>query len=111
MQFLGAFLGATAGGYLFEHYGVYALYIFCGLLVMIWLVLAITMEAPAAVRSKMYQVQEMDIVTANDLSQELAALSGVNEALVLANERVAYLKVDMQGFDEEGVVKLLGENA
>jgi hypothetical protein len=69
------------------------------------------MEAPAAVRSKMYQVQEMDIVTANDLSRELAALSGVNEALVLANERVAYLKVDMQGFDEEGVVKLLGGNA
>ncbi len=110
-QFLGAFLGATAGGYLFEYHGVYALYIFCGLLVMIWLVLAITMQAPAAVRSKMYQVQEMDFVTANGLSQELAALSGVNEALVLANERVAYLKVDMQGFDEEGVVKLLGENA
>jgi MFS family permease len=110
-QFLGAFLGATAGGYLFEHYGVYALYIFCGLLVMIWLVLAITMQAPAAVRSKMYQVQEMDVVMASGLSRELAALSGVKEALVLANERVAYLKVDMQGFDEEGVVKLLGENA
>ena len=111
MQFLGAFLGATAGGYLFEHYGGYALYVFCGLLVLIWLVLAISMQAPAAVRSKMYQVKEMDVVTANGLSRELAALSGVNEALVLANERVAYLKVDMQGFDEEGVVKLLEENA
>ena len=111
MQFLGAFLGATVGGYLFEHYGGYALYVFCGLLVVIWLVLAVTMQAPAAVRSKMYQVPEMDVVTAHGLSRELAALSGVNEALVLANERVAYLKVDMQGYDEEGVVKLLGENA
>lgn len=111
MQFLGAFLGAAAGGYLFEHFGVYALYAFCGLLVVIWLVLAVTMQAPAAVRSKMYQVPEMDVVTAHGLSRELAALSGVNEALVLANERVAYLKVDMQGYDEEGVVKLLGENA
>ncbi len=111
MQFLGAFLGATVGGYLFEHYGVYALYVFCGLLVAIWLVLAMTMQAPAAVRSKMYQVPEMDVVTAHGLSRELAALSGVNEALVLANERVAYLKVDMQGYDEEGVVKLLGGNA
>lgn len=111
MQFFGAFLGATVGGYLFEHYGGYALYAFCGLLVVIWLALALTMQAPAAVRSKMYQVPEMDIVTANGLSRELAALSGVSEALVLANERVAYLKVDMQGYDEEGVVKLLGENA
>lgn len=111
MQFLGAFLGATVGGYLFEHYGGYALYLFCGLLVLFWLLLAVTMQAPAAVRSKMYQVPEMDVVTAHGLSRELAALSGVNEALVLANERVAYLKVDMQGYDEEGVVKLLGENA
>lgn len=111
MQFLGAFLGAAVGGYLFEHYGGYALSAFCGLLVVIWLVLAVTMQAPAAVRSKMYQVPEMDVVTAHGLSRELASLSGVNEALVLANERVAYLKVDMQGYDEEGVVKLLGENA
>jgi len=27
--------------------------------------------------------------------------------LVLVNERVAYLKVDMKGFDEEKVIKLL----
>jgi MFS family permease len=107
-QFLGAFLGATAGGYLFENYGGFALYTFCGLLVMIWLVLAVTMQAPAAVRSRMYQVQKMDDSTAKHLSQKLSALAGVNEALVLVNERVAYLKVDMQGFDEEGVVKLLG---
>lgn len=110
-QFLGAFLGAAAGGYFLEHYGSFALYTFCGLLVLIWLMLAITMCAPAAVRSKMYQVQKMDAAMAKSLSQKLAALSGVKEALVLVNERVAYLKVDTQGFDEEGVVKLLGENA
>lgn len=108
-QFIGAFLGASAGGYLFENYGGYALYTFCGLLVLIWLVLAVTMQAPAAVRSRMFQVQKMDDSAAKHLSQKLAALPGVNEALVLVNERVAYLKVDMQGFDEEGVVKLLGE--
>ncbi|MDH5481212.1 MAG: MFS transporter, partial [Nitrosomonas sp.] len=107
-QFLGAFIGAAIGGYLFQYYGAYALYAFCGLLLVIWLILAMTMQAPAAVRSKMYQVQEMDTEESKTLSRELAALTGVHEALVLANERVAYLKVDMNGFDEEGVVKLLG---
>ncbi|WP_036573701.1 MFS transporter [Nitrosomonas cryotolerans] len=109
-QFLGAFVGATVGGYLYEHHGSNVLYIFCGLLLCIWLMFAATMKAPAAVRSKMYHVKEMDVGRASGLSRELAALSGVYEALVLANERVAYLKVDLKGFDEESVVKLLGEN-
>ena len=106
-QFFGAFVGASVGGYLYQHYGILALYSFCGLLIALWLLLAATMKAPAAVRSKMYHVTEMDTQQAKGLSQKLIALSGVNEALVLANERVAYLKVDMNGFDESGVNKLL----
>lgn len=108
-QFLGAFIGAATGGYLFGSYGSDALYAFCGSLLTVWLVLAVTMKAPAAVRSKMYHVQEMDLDKSKELSRQLAALPGVYEALVLVNERVAYLKVDMQGFDEETVIKLLGE--
>jgi MFS family permease len=108
-QFLGAFVGAAVGGYLFGDYGSYALYTFCGLLLIIWLILAVTMKAPAAVRSKMYHVQEMDSNKSRELSRELAAIPGVHEALVLVNERVAYLKVDMKGFDEEKVIKLLEE--
>ncbi len=108
-QFFGAFVGAAVGGYLFESYGSYALYTFCGILLLIWVVLAMTMKAPGAVRSKMYHVREMTVEESKTLSRELAVLSGVDEALVLAEERVAYLKVDMKGFDEEGVNKLLGE--
>ncbi len=106
-QFLGAFIGASAGGYLFEHYGFYAMTAMCSGLLVIWLILAVTMQAPAAVRSKMYQVRKMDADQASGLSRELAALPGVYEALVLANEQVAYLKVDLKGFDEEKVVQLL----
>ncbi len=106
-QFLGAFAGAAIGGYLIEHFGNVALSVFCSGLLLIWLILACTMKAPAAVRSKAYHVREMDIQQSRDLSQQLAALSGVHEALVLADEKVAYLKVDMKGFDEEGVNKLL----
>jgi MFS family permease len=108
-QFLGAFVGAAAGGYLFGTHGSYALYLFCGSLLMVWLVLAATMKSPAAVRSRMYPVGEMDIDQSQELSRRLAAISGVNEALVLVDERVAYLKVDMKGFDEKKVIQLLGE--
>ncbi len=108
-QFLGAFAGAAIGGHLFGTYGSDALYAFCGMLLIIWLICAVTMEAPAAVRSKMYHVQEMDIDQSKELSRQLAAIPGVREALVLVNEGVAYLKVDMKGFDEEQVIKLLRE--
>lgn len=110
-QFLGAFIGASVGGYLYQHYGVYAIAALCAVLLVTWLFLAVTMKAPAAVRSKMYHVEEMDTNRASGLSRELAALPGVYEALVLANEQVAYLKVDLSGFDEEKVVQLLKENA
>ncbi len=109
-QFLGAFVGAGLGGYLFQHFGFYALAAMCSGLLILWLVLAVTMQAPAAVRSRMYQVRKMDSDEANGLSRELAALPGVYEALVLANEQVAYLKVDLKGFDEEKVVQLLEGN-
>lgn len=111
VQFLGAFTGATAGGYLYGTHGGSALFAFCGILLALWLALAATMKAPAAVRTRMYHVQEMDTGRASGLSRELAALPGVHEALVLASEGVAYLKVDMQGFDEERVVQLLGGEA
>jgi len=111
VQFLGTFIGASAGGYLYQHYGSTALFAFCGALLMFWLVFAVTMKAPAAVRTRMYHVQVMDTGAAHGLSRQLAALPGVHEALVLASEGVAYLKVDMRGFDEQGVAQLLGGEA
>ena len=106
-QFLGAFIGASLGGWLYQHFGLSAIIAFCTSLLLVWLYFAITMKAPAAVRSKMYHVAEMDAQQANELSRELTALPGVYEALVLANEQVAYLKVDLKGFDEEKVVQLI----
>ena len=111
VQFLGTFIGATAGGYLMGisavlHYLRSAAGSFT-----FWLMSAVTMKVPAAVRTRMYHVQEMDTGKASGLSRQLAALPGVHEALVLASEGVAYLKVDMRGFDEQGVVQLLGGKA
>ncbi len=111
VQFLGTFVGASVGGYLYGNYGSSALFAFCGVLLMLWLIFAVTMKAPAAVRTRMYHVKEMDTGKASGLSRQLAALPGVHEALVLASEGVAYLKVDMRGFDEQGVAQLLGGEA
>jgi predicted MFS family arabinose efflux permease len=107
IQFLGTFAGAAGGGFLSQHYGAYALFGACAVLSALWLAVAASMKPPAAVRTRMYHVQAMDNPSAAALSQRLAALPGVREALVLAGESVAYLKVDMKGFDERHVLRLI----
>jgi MFS family permease len=46
VQFLGAFAGAAAGGYLYSHWGVPGIVIPGAILLAIWLILAIGMQAP-----------------------------------------------------------------
>jgi predicted MFS family arabinose efflux permease len=46
VQFFGAFAGAAAGGWIAQHYGGAAVFVFCGLLVALWAILAVTMRIP-----------------------------------------------------------------
>ncbi len=108
-EFFGAFLGGAAGGLLSHYYGAAYVFAFGSALIGIWLLLAMSMKAPPAVRSMMYHVEEMDAERAKWLSQRLAALDGVTEAVVVAEEGVAYLKVRMGGWDEQGALNLIGE--
>jgi hypothetical protein len=55
----------------------------------------------------MFHVREMNTDEALQLSRSLAAVSGVTEAVVIAQEGVAYLKVEQRGWDESGVMKLI----
>jgi len=106
-QPFGMFLGGAVGGYLSQHYGASAVFIFCSVLVGLWLVFAFGMERPPAVRTKLFHVREMAATRATELSKQLAKLSGVSEALVVGNEGIAILKVDLRSWDEAGVTKLI----
>ncbi len=43
-QFLGAFLGGVSGGFLHQYYGIETVFIICALLILIWLIFALTMK-------------------------------------------------------------------
>lgn len=110
-QSLGIFAGGVFGGYLSHVYGYAAVFMFCSVLMLLWLIAAFSMRTPPAVRSKMYHLDEMTAATARDLSGRLAVIAGVREAVVLADEGLVILKVDMQQeFDEAEVLRLIAAN-
>lgn len=113
-QSLGVFVGGTLGGYLSHVYGIASpsVFIFCSIMMFIWLVLAYSMQSPPAVRTKMYTMPEaainMSIEATNMLKSELAKLGGVIEVAVLPQEKTVILKLDkLYDWDEAQALKLL----
>ena len=106
-QSFGMFVGGAVGGYLSQYYGPSAVFIFCSVLIALWLIFALGMQRPPAVRTRMFHVREMDAGRASDLSKQLTQFNGVSEALVVGEEGIAILKVDLRGWDEAAVTKLI----
>ena len=46
LQFLGIFVGGTMGGWLYGQFDLHKIYLFCGILTIIWLAIAIKMKIP-----------------------------------------------------------------
>jgi predicted MFS family arabinose efflux permease len=108
-QSLGIFLGGAVGGWLSHFYGYAAVFVFCSVLIALWLVFAASMKAPPAVKSRMFHLSEMTAEEGQQLADRLLLLQGVREAVVLADEGVALLKVDMHAWDEEAALQLIGK--
>lgn len=107
-QALGLFTGGLVGGWLAQHHGFHAVFIFCVVLMAVWLLASLTMQAPPAIKTRMFRVGVMPPDQAALLKLQLAAVAGVVEAVVLAEEGVAMLKVSIMGWDEAGARSLLG---
>ncbi|MEW6332005.1 MAG: MFS transporter [Pseudomonadota bacterium] len=106
-QALGLFVGGAAGGILSQHFGAAAVFEFGAVLIGIWLALAWGMKAPPAVKNLMFHISALSADDARRLEQKLKGVMGVAEASVLADEGVAYLKVDSRRFDEQALRRLL----
>ena len=107
VQFLGAFFGAAIGGLLMQYFGGNSVFIFAIGLLLMWLLVASSMQPPGKVRTKMYPLPEMSVAAGATLQQRLAQLQGVREVMVVSAECMACLKVEMSGFDEAAVENLV----
>lgn len=83
------------------------MFTFTSVLMAIWLWLAMSMTPPPAVRTELLALPAGWHGDASRLSTALAALQGVREAVVIASEGVAYLKVHGHDWDRDGARELL----
>lgn len=99
-QFLGAFVGGVVGGGLLGVFGPGSVFVVCAVLLLIWFVVALPMTEPEALKTRLLSLGPHQLREAEQLAEKLGAVPGVREAVVIAEEGVAYLKVDPAMFDE-----------
>lgn len=108
-QSFGLFLGGAAGGWLAQHYGAAGVFGVGIAFALMWLAIAVTMQAPPVVALREFIIQPH--VDLEMLGERLAGLPGVREAVVEPEKRIAYLKVNLERLDERRVRQLLGGEA
>ena len=88
----GRWLGASAR----RHGGVFAL---TAALALLWLMAAATMAQPSYLTTRLMPIADGKAADADSLAARLRQVPGVAEAVVIAEEKLAYLKVDSKAFD------------
>jgi len=99
MQFSGAFVGGILGGYVMKEYGVEGLFVGLALIVVGWTLLVAVTPKPAHLNSVRIDLAEASTQHNQGYLDVLLAMSGVSDAIFIAEEQAIYLKVDASVFD------------
>jgi MFS family permease len=99
-QFLGAFLGGIVGGWAHGELGFDGVFAIAALAALLWFFIAYTMKNPSYLSSYLLNVGMLSESEAKHIAMRLTRVRGVAEAVVIAADGVAYLKVDPHALDE-----------
>jgi len=104
-QFLGVFLGGLVGGSLSEFYGITGIAAFNIGLLVLWLGLAVSMKKPNFFTSYLLNVGKVSEQEALDVIKGLSQVVGVVDVTVIAEDGIAYLKIDKKLVDMDALHK------
>ena len=99
LQFLGIFVGGIIGGMAHQHGGSPGVFVLTTVLAVIWLIAAAGMAQPSYLTTRLVPIADNKLSGAADLAAKLRQVPGVAEAVIIAEEGVAYLKVEAKTFD------------
>jgi MFS family permease len=99
-QFLGAFLGGGAGGWLYGEFGAAAVFMFSAGIAASWILIALFMSPPRYWANLLLSLQAVKPERGAEFSKALLAINGIEEVRLHFEENAAYLKVDNQQLDK-----------
>ena len=105
-QFLGSALGGILGGWLFQHGGLSVVFLGGAGLAALWLAFAVTMREPPYVTSLRLPLSPEALREAG-LAERLKAVTGVTDAVVVAEEAAIYIKLDTELLDRATLEQLV----
>ena len=108
LQFLGIFVGGIVGGFANQHGGTAGVFVLTTVLALAWLVAAATMAQPSYLTTRLLPIAGDRKGDPETLAARLRQVPGVAEAVVIADENLAYLKVDSRSFDAARAQALAG---
>jgi MFS family permease len=107
-QFLGIFVGGIVGGLAHQHGGAAGVFALTAAVALLWLLAAATMAQPSYLTTRLVPIADGKAGDADSLAARLRQVPGVAEAVVIAEEKLAYLKVDSRSFDAAQAEALAG---
>jgi MFS family permease len=108
LQFLGIFVGGIIGGWAHQRGGSAGVFALTAVIALVWLVAAATMAQPSYLTTRLLPIAHGKAGDAENLAARLRQVPGVAEAVVIAEEQLAYLKVDAKSFDAAMAESLAG---
>jgi MFS family permease len=105
-QFLGIFVGGAVGGAIHQAGGVQSVFALTLGIALLWLIVAATMPKPGYYTTRLVRIGEHQARNAAALLKRLHQIPGVVDAAIVAQEGMAYLKVDSRLFDPKAVENL-----
>jgi MFS family permease len=106
-QFLGIFFGGTVGGIALGHGGPTGVLAAALIIALVWLAAAVGMRRPGRYSNYLARVSAVNRSEFDELAARLKASPGVIDAVIAADEGVAYLKIDRRCFDAAAIARIV----
>ena len=98
-QFIGAFIGGALGGSLYTRFGLEGIFGASAILIVFWLILILPMQAPRHFSSRIIHLNNSAMLNTDHIVEQLNAIKGVKETIVVLEEQVAYVKFSPEETD------------
>ena len=99
-QFMGAFAGGVAGGFALQYWGDQGVLYTCLALGAVWWVVSLGMQEPRKLENRMLHFPGTEQALLERV-EALRQLPGIEDLMLLVEQRTVYLKVDEQQLDRE----------